>query len=628
MKECPTCKRCFEDSQEKCSHDQNDLLFSQPGTTVIDGKYRLISCLGRGGMGSVYRAEHIHLGRPFAVKTVLPDFASRDPTAIDRFRQEARASAAIHHINVVGVTDFGVTDQRVFYLVMEYVEGRGLQEIINTEGPLTPERVLKIMKQVCAGVGAAHRLNMIHRDLKPSNIMISRPVTGPVSLEEMGLILGDDVTGTNTPAPPAAETEPIIKVLDFGLAKILNTEVLGDGPATLGTGVMGTPHYMSPEQCNGKAVDPRSDVYSLGVVLFQMLTKDVPFKGDSFGAIVSGHLMKNPPSLRALNPVVTEALESVVLRAMSKDPANRQQSVMQLADELEAAISKTSLTASASQAAVLFITTQPGGCDVYIGNDFRGKTGPTGKLALRLDPGEYRLRFTCPGWFDNSRTVAMGSTEQQLEVTLTHKSAGQSAPMQSGAYPMPAQFANSAPNFSSTARMRPTGAMQSPFATPTRPIQAPAVSPTEFPVVKDKYAGLGVDIFLASVCVALSGVLYFAVEPFPDPLSQHLAVSTPFISTLVGFGGIGSTIAAIVAMLMADYQYSHQSTPGLAWVFGISRVGFAIFIVLGTIVAAIGAVINKWDLPPILWFSLRIGLIALFSTLYARVRSRHRAAIV
>ncbi|MBI4748904.1 MAG: protein kinase [Acidobacteria bacterium] len=622
MKECPTCRSCYEDNVLKCPKDQSDLAFSMPGTTLIDGKYRILSCLGRGGMGTVYRAEHVHLGRQFAIKTVLPDFASRDPTAIERFRQEARASAAIHHLNVIGVTDFGVTDQRVFYLVMEYVEGRGLHDIINNEGPLSPERALKIMKQVCSGVSAAHALNLIHRDLKPSNIMISRPKQSAVSLEDMGLVLGEDLfapaptSGSQSGSQSGPSDEPVVKVLDFGLAKILNSEVLGDGPATLGTGVMGTPHYMSPEQCNGKAVDPRSDVYSLGVVLFQMLTKEVPFKGDSFGAIVSGHLLKNPPSLRALNPVISEALEMVVLRAMSKDPANRQQSVAALASELEAAVLNTGQPA-ANQGAVLMISTQPGNCEVYVNNDFRGKTGPTGKLAIRLEPGEYRLRFSCPGWFDNSRTLNMGASDQQIEIALMHKTATD-APRQMSPITTPVP--------SSTARVQRAPATGG-YATPTRGVPAPSNEPQP-KLLQNRYDTLPLDLFMATLCAILVIGIYFALEPSPDPFSLQVGGDYPMVPLLTTYGGIGATLAALIAMLMADYQYTYQPTPVLAWVFGVSRIVFAIAVVLMMVMAFAGASLNKWPWPSLAWFASRIVLITLFGALYARVLKRHRAAIL
>lgn len=623
MKECPTCRSCYEDNILKCPKDQSDLAFSMPGTTLIDGKYRILSCLGRGGMGTVYRAEHVHLGRQFAIKTVLPDFASRDPTAIERFRQEARASAAIHHLNVIGVTDFGVTDQRVFYLVMEYVEGRGLHDIISGEGPLSPERTLKIMKQVCSGVSAAHALNLIHRDLKPSNIMISRPKQSAVSLEDMGLVLGEDLfapaptSGSQSGSQSSSSDEPVVKVLDFGLAKILNSEVLGDGPATLGTGVMGTPHYMSPEQCNGKAVDQRSDVYSLGVVLFQMLTKEVPFKGDSFGAIVSGHLLKNPPGLRTLNPVVSEALEMVVLRAMSKDPANRQQSVAALASELEAAVLNTGQPA-ANQGAVLMISTHPGNCEVYVNNDFRGKTGPTGKLAIRLEPGEYRLRFSCPGWFDNSRTFNMGGADQQIEIALTHKTAAD-APRQMS--PITASVP------SSTARVQ-RAPVTGGYATPARGM--PALSNEMLPprALQNRYDTLPLDLLLATVCSILVIGIYFALEPSPDPFSLHIGGDYPLVPLFMTYGGIGATLMAIWAMLMADYQYTYQPTPVLAWVFGISRVIFAIAVVLMMGMAFAGASLSKWPWPSLAWFASRIVLISVFGTLYARVLKRHRAAIL
>lgn len=177
MKECPKCKHCFEDDLAVCPHDGATLTQSLRGSQLLDNKYHLEKCLGR-GMGAVYRARHIHLGRTVAVKTLLQEYASTDATAVNRFQREARAANAIEHPNVVRALDFGITPDGTRYIVMEYVEGRPLNEIIAREAPMPPKRILEIFRQAIAGIAAAHDLKLVHRDLKPANIMVHEPAGG------------------------------------------------------------------------------------------------------------------------------------------------------------------------------------------------------------------------------------------------------------------------------------------------------------------------------------------------------------------------------------------------------------------------------------------------------------------
>ncbi|MDQ3686367.1 MAG: SUMF1/EgtB/PvdO family nonheme iron enzyme [Acidobacteriota bacterium] len=314
MKECPVCRRCFPDHFNNCPNDGNSLMHSIAGEPVLDGRYQLEARLGQGGMGVVYRARHIFLKTSHAIKVILPDLVGNDPMLVTRFRQEAMAAAAIRHQNIIAVTDFGVARGTMPFLVMEYVQGKSLHDILEEKGRLLPAEALDIMAGVAAGVGAAHRHGIVHRDLKPLNIMLMEGMKPPEN----------------------------IKVLDFGLAKIKSGELLGSFVAAQTTGLMGSPFYMAPEQWSEEEPDVRADVYSLGVILFQMLAGDVPFKAPSIPAIMKKHLMGEPPAFSVLNANVPQEIEKVVLRALEKNPDRRPQSVEEFIGELRDAVARTS----------------------------------------------------------------------------------------------------------------------------------------------------------------------------------------------------------------------------------------------------------------------------------------------
>lgn len=620
MKECPKCKHCFEDDLAICPHDGVTLTQSLRGSRLLDNKYQLEKCLGRGGMGAVYRAKHIHLGRTVAVKTLLQEYASTDATAVNRFQREARAASAIEHPNVVRALDFGITPDGTRYIVMEYVEGRPLNEIIAREAPMAPKRVLEIFRQAIAGIAAAHDLKLVHRDLKPANIMVNEP-SGGNNLEDLGLILTDE------PEPASASKSPqmTVKVLDFGLAKILNDEILGDDQTDLKTGIMGTPFYMSPEQCSSKPVDARSDIYSLGVILYQMLTKDVPFRGDSFAAIVSGHLTQAPPSLRVRNPQVSPELEAVVLRALAKNPANRQASVRELLAELEAAIAPRSSTDTDAQlqtAARLCITTLPGNCTIEVDGDFRGKTDAQGHFELRLPPGEYRIRFTAPGWNDMARTVVMGDSDQNLEVRLTHKTTVMATAPAVG-MPIPASPVTGSFAPPSGAPLTHTGKLR----TSAGPLPPP--TPTSLSLTPAPTSGISITLdTLLTIVGILAGLAAFAVFP-SDPLSLRWDKTImPGISWWTSSAGMAAVIALPICLLLADYVYPYRPVPFLVMLFNIVRVLFLVVVVGGTVVAALGALANHWEMPTIAWFSIRGVAIADLAWLYRRIAARRRAVIV
>ncbi len=262
---------------------------------VLNQRYRLKEKIGSGGMADVYLADDLMLGREVAVKLLHPQYAA-DPSFIQRFRHEAQAAANLNHPNIVNIYDWG-TEGELSYIVMEYVEGSDLKEIINSETQILPERAAEIAAEVCAALQFAHRRNIVHRDIKPHNIFITN----------MGQV----------------------KVMDFGIARE------GNGSGMTQTGVvMGTPQYISPEQAQGLAVDGRSDIYSLGVVLYEMLTGRLPFDDPNPVTVAYKQVREDPLPPSAINPEVPPALEAIVMKALAKNPANRYQTAQEMKADL------------------------------------------------------------------------------------------------------------------------------------------------------------------------------------------------------------------------------------------------------------------------------------------------------
>ena len=272
---------------------------------IIDGKYRIDAEIGAGGMATVYRATREHIGDVVAIK-VLHSELLRDPQFAERFRREAQAAARLKHPHVVAVYDFGVSSNGVIYLVMELVEGRNLRTIIREQGPMPAALAAEIVRQVCAALGEAQRQHIVHRDIKPANIAVEDTLDGPR-----------------------------VKVLDFGIASLRGGAAVTNLTQT--GAIMGTPAYMSPEQCMGEELDGRSDIYSLGVVLFEMLCGVVPFNSPTATAVVMQHVQQAPPPLRVLNVSISPAVEAVVLRALAKQRDDRFQTAREFADALSAA---------------------------------------------------------------------------------------------------------------------------------------------------------------------------------------------------------------------------------------------------------------------------------------------------
>ncbi|MGH2574048.1 MAG: Stk1 family PASTA domain-containing Ser/Thr kinase [Actinomycetota bacterium] len=263
---------------------------------LLSSRYRVEASLGQGGMARVYRGTDRTLDRPVAIK-VLADHLAADPSFVERFRREAQAAAGLNHPSVVAVFDTG-SDDGIHYIIMEFVQGRVLQEIVQAEGRILPDRALEIAESVCSALTAAHDKGLVHRDVKPANIMIT-PDGG-------------------------------VKVMDFGIARAVASDTI-----TQTATVLGTANYLSPEQARGDRVDARSDLYSLGVVLYEMLTGQAPFVGESAVAVAHMHLHEDPAPPSRLNPDVGPALDAVVLRAMAKDPDQRYQSAEELRRDLE-----------------------------------------------------------------------------------------------------------------------------------------------------------------------------------------------------------------------------------------------------------------------------------------------------
>jgi serine/threonine-protein kinase len=270
------------------------------------GPYKLIDELGRGGTGVVYRAEHQHLGKPVAIKVLYVDVAA-DPVAASRFIREARAASRARHPGIVDVTDFGTLPDGRSYLVMELVDGQTIDQLLG-DGALDPLRAVLLVRQIALALEAAHRAGVVHRDLKPANIFV---------LEE------------------PERGEPVIKIGDFGAAKL---EAPGQSPAVSQNNlVFGTPYYMSPEHASGRPTDRRTDIYALGCVLFELLSGQVPFVGETTFEIMTKQVNDPPPALTSPYGPLPTALERVVTRALAKSADQRYQSAAEMAADLDLA---------------------------------------------------------------------------------------------------------------------------------------------------------------------------------------------------------------------------------------------------------------------------------------------------
>lgn len=314
MRQCPVCGSRFSNDARFCPYDGEPMSVidesAGPGLVgqLIAGRYQVESVLGEGGMGVVYRAVHAALGKTVALKVLRNDMA-HDEVVAQRFVQEAKALSRIQHPHVVEVYDFGRTAEGVTYFVMEYLEGRSLRDAIRDDS-LSPRDIRRIAKAIAEGLSAAHSAGVIHRDLKPENIHLVRRD-------------GDS---------------SFVKILDFGVAKVAGVSKL-----TRNGAIFGTPHYMSPEQAQGLAVDVRSDIYSYGIILYEMITGRLPFDSDSFVRLLSQQMFDAPPAME-LSPEMRDlgSLEPIVMKCLEKKSEDRYRGFDAVIEALERAEAKTS----------------------------------------------------------------------------------------------------------------------------------------------------------------------------------------------------------------------------------------------------------------------------------------------
>lgn len=610
MKECTYCNHCYEDSADRCPEDGYALEQTLPGGCLIDEKYLLESCIGRGGMGSVYRAKHVHLNRPFAIKTILPEFADRDPQAAERFLQEARAAAAIQHPNIVAITDFGITKVNLFYYVMEHIEGKTLREEMRQKGALSPQRVYKIFKQMIAGIGAAHRLSMVHRDLKPSNIMLARlssPVVGGKGDDFKLLIpLHDDPEETTNRDESDYE---LAKVVDFGLARFTNVSITKGAELQEGE-LVGSPLYMSPEQCDGLKVDERSDIYSLGVMLYQMLVGEVPFKGDNLSAILTGHLFKDPPPLRNINPQIPEKVEKFVLKMLAKKPILRHQSISEVADEFEDAMGI--YTQPEGTTVTLTIQTIPASCEVYVDDEYKGRTGPQGRLVVKgLSVGAHKVRATFSGYLEWKNEFTAAAGDFRLEAILQRKEdADVNIAKQQALKGDAARRTNEAANKGNRDRAYEGESLH------YRTLQS---QPLEISLL---------DVILAILAIGLGGLMVATsqnIDPISAILTQRTGMPVEWLMrTLLILSVAGGNLVVIVADQVPAFR---NSTP-LSALFSTASLGFVVTVIL-PLVAAVPVKLGGSPLgPPIEWFALRVLIIGVSFVLQYHVRSKRKVAFL
>jgi serine/threonine-protein kinase len=314
---CPQCATQYAGAARFCGRcgaalASDDASAAEPDPWLgreVDGRYRVLDCLGSGGMGVVYRVEHLRLGKIAAMKVLSPDTA-RNREMVQRFRREAQAVSRLNHPNIVQTFDFGQWDGAL-YLIMEHVKGENLQVVLLREGALPFPRAARLFAQVCSALTEAHDAGVIHRDLKPENLMVVRRRDG---------------------------TEHV-KVLDFGLAKLREREEAG-AAISADSQVLGTPYYMAPEQVRGEALDPRADIYSLGATLYRVLTGAPPFQAPSPMSVLAKHLTDEvvPPRSRAPERELPPEADRIVLRAMAKALQDRYPSAAEVQRDLESAL--------------------------------------------------------------------------------------------------------------------------------------------------------------------------------------------------------------------------------------------------------------------------------------------------
>lgn len=416
MRECPRCELCYDDEILNCPQDDAATKATLPGSKLLASRYLLEKRLGRGAMGQVYLARDQNLQtRRVAVKTVRPDILSdedlQEGEAIARFEREARSAASIRHPNVVDVTDFGQSPDGVFFLVMEYVEGETLYDLLRREGTINPQRAVNIMRQVVAGVEAAHDEGILHRDLKPANIFL---------MQQRRRSTGED---------------GFVKVGDFGLAKIVNADrsevTSASGPAS--RGIIGTPEYMAPEQMQqGVPLDARADIYALGTIAYHMLGGRPPFSGN-ITQLIAQKLMQAPPGLSSLRSDINSEIESSIMAALEKEPAARPASATEWFEGFERTVTDSADEEDSGESRLIIMA--PSGSEVYVDDERFGSVGRSGRVILTsVAPGKHVLRVARTGEPDDERVIEIRSdvAEQIIEAQPKQSTSSHLTPSRGG----------------------------------------------------------------------------------------------------------------------------------------------------------------------------------------------------
>ncbi|HEY6356936.1 MAG TPA: serine/threonine-protein kinase, partial [Vicinamibacterales bacterium] len=414
----------------------------------LDGKYRLDKRLSSGGMGTVYKATHLMLGKALAVKLIKADLPA-SPDVVRRFQREAKAASNLNHPNIVPAYDLGQTPDGTLYIAMEYIDGPSLKEVIQA-GPIDPARTITLLRQVASALSLAHKHDIIHRDLKPQNIMLTKDADG----------------------------RDVAKLLDFGIAKTLDdsaTQLTATGFS------LGTPQYMSPEQAYGRPVDGRSDLYSLGIILYEMLVGEVPFNDPSTPAVLVKQMTEapTPPTLKRPDRQISPELAAIALRCLEKDPAKRFQTADEFSAALDAAAASLGATVLPLPGQVASTTPSPGtAATVVIGKPPSGQTTQLPTPVPVASPADQTTRAA-----DAGAAAASGAVTAAVGKTVIPPKAAQ---------PPAASFATP-----------PTAPASSPAA------PAPAVAP--LPPATPKGGGGGrVAVAAAAAILLLGGAAYGA----------------------------------------------------------------------------------------------------------------------
>lgn len=409
MRECPECEICYADEVLVCPLDKTETKRTLPGTRLLANRYLLEKRIGRGAMGQVYLALDNNLGtRRVAVKTIRQDVLSsedlQEGEAVARFEREARAAASVHHPHIVDVTDFGETENGIFYLVMEYVEGETLHKLLRREGTLPIRRAVNLLRQIADGVEAAHDAGILHRDLKPSNIFIMKGKSG------------DD---------------GFVKIGDFGLAKIISrtNAVNAAEKSPESRGIVGTPEFMSPEQMQPEiALDNRADIYALGTIAYLMIGGKSPFSGD-LTQIVMQKVSNSPPPLSTLRADIPKDVEKVIMNSLEINRELRPATAADWISTLEKAAENVGEEKKHGFSKLIVLA--PIEAEVYIDDERRGSIGRSGRLILSNVPaGKHVLRVSKTGEKDDERVIEIreDAEEQLIQAKLNSQTASKNQP--------------------------------------------------------------------------------------------------------------------------------------------------------------------------------------------------------